>query len=328
MPASSPGEFKPPPTIFDPATCDRKGLCPVTQIHNQAGPFESHSLYLEVHGSGPEKVVFIMGLNSSSAGWLPQVDYFGRKPEYSILVFDNRGVGNSGSPRGPYTTSGMADDVVTLLDYIGWKEKHQIHVVGVSLGGMIAQELATKIPERIASLSLIVTKPGRRRLVELPPYVGLKNLTRTMMIREPEKRIPYVLEMLFPQEWLDAKNPDDPEGRTNREIQTEAYKRRVAVTRPQSFIAGISQMAAATTHHVSPERLRTIASTIPKVLIVTGDSDHLIDPENSHFIAKHMPSAEFVVREGSGHGLTMQSKQWFNELLERTFKEGRERAQE
>lgn len=61
MPASSPGEFKSPPTIFDPATCNRKGLCPVTQIHNQAGPFESHTLYFEVHGSGPEKVVFIMG---------------------------------------------------------------------------------------------------------------------------------------------------------------------------------------------------------------------------------------------------------------------------
>lgn len=107
----------------------------------------------------------------------------------------------------------------------------------------MCSELATKIPERIASLSLIVTKPGRRRLVELPPvssylfymrlrhiltsscqYTGLKNLTRTMMIREPEKRIPYVLEMLFPQEWLDAKNPDDPEGRTNREIQTEVCR--------------------------------------------------------------------------------------------------------
>ena len=51
-----------PPTIFDPATCTRKGLCPVTQIRKQGGdPFESHSLYYEIHGSGPEKVVFIMG---------------------------------------------------------------------------------------------------------------------------------------------------------------------------------------------------------------------------------------------------------------------------
>ncbi|KAI0747963.1 alpha/beta-hydrolase [Daedaleopsis nitida] len=324
--AASSDTFKAPPTIFDPTTCTRKGLCPVTEIRNKGDPLESHSLYYEVHGSGPEKVVFIMGLNSSSAGWLPQVDYFGRKPEYSVLVFDNRGVGNSGAPRGPYTTSGMADDVITLLDFVGWSAKHQIHVVGVSLGGMIAQELATKISERIVSLSLIVTKPGRRRLVELPSYIGIKNLVRTMMIKEPEQRIPLVLEMLFPQEWLDAKDPEDPEGRTNREIETASYRKRVAFTRPQSFVAGISQMAAAMTHHVSPERLRRISSTIPKVLIVTGDSDYLVDPANSHLIKEHMPEAELVVREGAAHGLTMQCKQWINDLLEKTFKEGRERV--
>ncbi|TFK81695.1 alpha/beta-hydrolase [Polyporus arcularius HHB13444] len=327
MPTASPADFKEPRTIFNPATCTRKGLCPVTEIHHQVGdPLESHSLYYEVHGSGPEKVVFIMGLNSSSAAWLPQVDYFGSKPEYSVLVFDNRGVGNSGAPRGPYTTSGMADDVVTLLDYIGWKEKRQIHVVGVSLGGMIAQEVASKIPERIVSLSLIVTKAGRRRLVELPSYIGLKNLMRTMMIKEPEKKIPYVLEMLYPKEWLDAKAPSDPEGRTNREIETLAYKKRIEVTRPQTFLGAISQMAAAMTHHVSPDRLRKISSAIPKVIIVTGDTDNLIDPSNSHFLKEHMPEAELVVKTGVAHGLTIQEKQWFNELLERTFKEGRERA--
>lgn len=123
MPAASSDDFKMPPTIFDPTTCARKGLCPVTQIRNQAEPLESHSLYYEIHGSGPEKVVFIMGcvhlslfprisrvkeglccrLNTTSASWLPQVDYFGRKSEYSVIVFDNRGVGNSDTPRGPYT---------------------------------------------------------------------------------------------------------------------------------------------------------------------------------------------------------------------------------
>ena len=61
IPAASSSDFKAPPTIFDPATCTRKGLCPVTQIRNQEDLLESHSLYFEVHGSGPEKVVFIMG---------------------------------------------------------------------------------------------------------------------------------------------------------------------------------------------------------------------------------------------------------------------------
>ena len=91
-------------TIFDPETCIRKGLCPVTSIRGQSGdPLESHSLYFEQHGSGPEKLVFIMGLNSTSFSWEEQVEHFGRSGQYSVLVFDNRGVGNSGTPRGPYS---------------------------------------------------------------------------------------------------------------------------------------------------------------------------------------------------------------------------------
>ncbi|KAI0637129.1 alpha/beta-hydrolase [Trametes polyzona] len=326
MPADASSDFKPPPTIFDPATCVRKGLCPVTQIRHKGDPLESHSLYYEVHGSGPEKVVFIMGLNSSSAGWVSQVEHFGRKPEYSVLVFDNRGVGNSGTPRGPYSTGGMAQDVVTLLDFVGWKEPRQIHVVGISLGGMIAQELASKIPERIVSLTLVVTKPGGRKYLELPPLAGLKGIAKTMVITKPEKKIPIVLEMIFPKDWLDRKSETDPQGRTNREVETEAYHKRIEVTRPQTFFGAISQMAAALGHHVPPDRLRKISSSIPKVAIVTGDSDNLVDPSNSQLLKKHMPEAELIVREGAGHGINLQYKAWFNELLERVFKEGREKA--
>ncbi|OSD01674.1 alpha/beta-hydrolase [Trametes coccinea BRFM310] len=328
MPSVSPSEYQLPPTIFDPATCVRKGLCPVTQIRNQDEHLESHSLYFELHGTGPGKVVFIMGLNSSSASWLPQVKHFARKPEYSVLVFDNRGVGNSGTPRGPYTTSGMASDVVVLLDYVGWKEPRQIHVVGVSLGGMIAQELAKKIPERIVSLTLVVTKPGRRQWFELAPLAGIKGLAKSMMISDPEQKIPIVLNMLFPKEWLDSKREGDPEGRTNWELEFEAYRERIRFTRPQSFLGSISQMAAAITHYVSPDELRKISSSIPKVTIVTGDTDNLIDPRNSHILKEHMPEAELIVRQGAGHAVAIQYKEWFNELLERVFKEGREKAQQ
>ena len=117
------------PTAFDARTCVRRSLCPVTKLRPQ-GPnlFERHSLYFEQHGKGKHKIVFIMGLNSSSFSWEPQVRYFGasgfkeerdREREggardvpgddvdkdggYTILVFDNRGVGNSTCPRGPYT---------------------------------------------------------------------------------------------------------------------------------------------------------------------------------------------------------------------------------
>ncbi|KAI0646898.1 alpha/beta-hydrolase [Trametes meyenii] len=326
MPAASDSDYQPPPTIFDSATCTRKGLCPVTQIRNKGDPLESHSLYFEVHGSGPEKIVFIMGLNSSSSGWLPQVEHFGRNLEYSLLVFDNRGVGNSSGPRGPYTTSGMADDVITLLDFVGWKDPRQVHVVGVSLGGMIAQQLASKVPERVASLTLVVTKPGGRRFLELPSYAGVKGIAKSLFTTKPEKKIPIVLEMIFPKEWLNSKSETDPQGRTNKEVETESYQKRMKVTRPQSFLAAISQMSAALTHNVPQDQLRKISSSIPKVTIVTGDTDNLVDPSNSQLLKESMPEAELIVRKGAGHGITMQYSVWFNDLLERAFKEGREKA--
>ena len=126
------------PSAFSTLTCLQRGLCPVSSLRDSQKPefLESHSLYYEVHGSpataaaiaphsgGDEvkdnvspkklknKMVFIMGLNSSCFSWGPQVRWFGggvprvagdEEEEYTALVFDNRGVGNSGYPWGPYT---------------------------------------------------------------------------------------------------------------------------------------------------------------------------------------------------------------------------------
>ncbi|TFY80065.1 hypothetical protein EWM64_g3942 [Hericium alpestre] len=316
------------PTIFDPVSLTRKGLCPVTKIRHQEEPLESHSLYFEQHGTGPEKVVFIMGLNSSSFSWAPQVAHFGRDPQYSILVFDNRGVGNSGTPRGPYSTSGMAEDVVALLDYIGWTNERDLHVVGISLGGMIAQELAAHIPERIVSLTLAVTTPGGYPWNNTPPLKGTLSLARLTFTADVEKKLPTVLEMVMPTPWLHAKAENDPEGRTNFEIQKEHYRRRILSTRPQKLIGTFSQMYAALGHYVSPERLARISSSIPKVLILTGDEDNLVRTSNSHYLKANMPEAELVVWEQTGHALHIQRQEMFNKLLERVFAEGREKSQQ
>lgn len=144
-------------TIFNSGSCVRRGLCPVTDIRNPDNALLDHSLYFEVHGTGPEKLVFIMGLNSSSFSWKEQVAHFSQFPDkYSLVVFDNRGVGNSDAPKGPYTyvarlssfrcnstclpfrTSGMAEDVITLLCFIGW-EHSDVHIV-------CFRQLATTFP--------------------------------------------------------------------------------------------------------------------------------------------------------------------------------------
>jgi homoserine acetyltransferase len=85
-------------------------------------------------------------------------------------------------------------------------------------------------------------------------------------------------------------------------------------------------MCAALTHHVTPARLSLISSVIPKVTIVTGDSDNLMAPSNSAYIKKYMEEAEYLVFEETGHSMHMQRKERYNNLLERVFSEGRERA--
>lgn len=85
----------------------------------------------------------------------------------------------------------------------------------------------------------------------------------------------------------------------------------------------LSQMAAALTHYVSTTRLAKISSSIPKVLIITGDQDHLVRPSNSSYMKKYMPEAELLEWVDTGHAIQVQQMDRFNGTLERVFKEGR-----
>lgn len=95
--------------------------------------------------------------------WERQTKYLAETGKYTVLIFENRGMGLSDAPGGLYSTSQMARDVIDLLDHFGWKDK--VHIDGVSMGGMIALELATTWPERVASLVLTSTTSGG----QIPP---------------------------------------------------------------------------------------------------------------------------------------------------------------
>ena len=120
--ASSSSGGKDGPTVFNPKTLTSRGRVqlPVNTVpwreqglpglSSSSSPKEGakdgskFNLYYELHGRGPRKIVFLMGLNTSCFGWLPQVEYFSKRPEeYSLLVLDNRGYGNSDAPAGRYS---------------------------------------------------------------------------------------------------------------------------------------------------------------------------------------------------------------------------------
>ncbi|MDD5762816.1 MAG: alpha/beta hydrolase, partial [bacterium] len=111
--------------------------------HTEAPGFR---MYYEEHGSG-FPLLMINGLGSDHLEWLHQVPAF--EARFRVIVFDNRGTGKSGVPPGPYTTAQMADDAAALLRFLGIV---QSHVLGVSLGGMIAQEVALRHPDLVDGL--------------------------------------------------------------------------------------------------------------------------------------------------------------------------------
>jgi 3-oxoadipate enol-lactonase len=109
------------------------------------------NLYYEVHGSG-EPVLLIPGLGSDAGTWATFLPVL--KDGYKSILLENRGSARSTKPEGPYTTESMAEDAVALLDHLGIE---QVHLIGKSMGGMIAQIFAARHPERVRSLVLACT---------------------------------------------------------------------------------------------------------------------------------------------------------------------------
>ena len=116
----------------------------------------------ERHGAGPP-LLLIHGLGYARWGWEPVVEPLARS--FDVILFDNRGIGESDAPAGPYTAAQMAGDALQVLDEAGVE---RAHVLGTSLGGMVAQELALAHPERVDKLVLACTTPGGAESFPMP----------------------------------------------------------------------------------------------------------------------------------------------------------------
>ncbi|KAJ1921732.1 hypothetical protein H4219_000465 [Mycoemilia scoparia] len=135
-------------------TCVKKGYLrslytPKLSLSFGLAKEEAVELYYELHGNGPKKIIFIMGMICTSIYWQLQINHFASLPEYQVCIFDNRGTGRSSAFIGSLSISQMAQDTLNLLDHLGWKEN--VHVVGVSMGGMIAQKMCTMTEDTYAT---------------------------------------------------------------------------------------------------------------------------------------------------------------------------------
>jgi 3-oxoadipate enol-lactonase len=218
-------------------------------------------------------VLLVMGLGYGRWGWEPLVGPLAER--YRVVWYDNRGIGDSDKPEGPYTAAQMAEDAAQVLDERGIE---RAHVVGTSLGGMIAQELALAHPERVAKLALLCTTAGGpdafpmpeqtvRLFAEapsLPPEVALRRFVENAVSDRGE-----VLERLYARR---LANPPDPAG-------------------------WLAQAAAGTTFDGSAR----VGEISRETLVLTGDEDNVIDWRNSERLAEQIPDARLEVFPGTGH---------------------------
>lgn len=257
-------------------------------------------LYYEEQGSG-DPLLLIMGLAADSQAWLFQVPEFAQ--HYRTITFDNRGVGRSAKPAGPYTIHEMADDALAVLDHLGVEKAH---VVGVSMGGMIAQELVLRHPDRVRGLVLACTYPEPSADIEAQRTFTVSQLGGSVTASgEVEIDIKAIDPMQFFQQLL-------PQVFNQEFIMKDLGKLMQVFSGALQYgfsLEAILGQVSAVMGHRATDRLHGIAAP---TLVITGDADRLIPPSNSEILAQHIPGAKLVKIPGGSHGFNFETPDVFN----------------
>jgi pimeloyl-ACP methyl ester carboxylesterase len=254
-------------------------------------------IYYEVHGQGPT-LMLISGLSGGTWSWYGQMPAFER--DYQTIVFDNRGAGRSSMPPGPYRVEQLAADALCLLDQL---QVDKAYVMGLSMGGMIAQELALLASGRIRALLLGCTHFGGSERIPPTPDVLIRFLDNGGLTQEQiiDKNLPFFFSRRFR-----TTCPDD--------IEVYRQEQLSAPFQPEHALA--AQLDAIRAFDAC-RRVRNI--TVP-TLVVAGTEDVLVPPENGRLLVDRIPGAELVEISGAGHALHVECRDRLNALAHEFFR--------
>lgn len=244
------------------------------------------NIWWEEHGQG-EPVLAIMGLSFPLEMWHRTTPVI--SSHFRLILLDNRGVGKSDVPRGPYTIPMMARDAVAVLDAAGVRSAH---VVGASMGGMIAQEMALLFPDRVKSLVLGCTwcgglRAARPNLRDFPDFRSYHRLTTGEKIR-------LVVPLIY--------TPSTPASRVDEDVKVRL--------RNFPSARGYSSQLLGTLVWSSWSRLPQIRQPVQ---ILHGELDRLIPVENAHILARRLPNARTCVLPNAGHVFTTDQPELANQ---------------
>lgn len=241
----------------------------------------------EIAGEG-EPLLMIMGFLSDSRMWILQTPAF--SPYYRCVTFDNRGVGRSSSPPGPYEMEQMANDALAVLDDAGID---RAHVLGISMGGAIAQHVALKAPERIRSLTLAATW--------CHPNEWLTRLGEMGRIASEFSREAFARSVLL---WLFT--PRLVIEQPNILLTIE----QMILAEPPPPETFVNQIAAVHAHDTESQLRQITAPT----LVLGARRDFMVPPELAERIHRAIPGSRFELLEG-GHAFSAENSAEFNRVI-------------
>jgi pimeloyl-ACP methyl ester carboxylesterase len=247
-------------------------------------------MYYVEAGQG-EPLVLVMGLGADHLAWGFQFPVFAER--YRVIAFDNRGAGQTEAPDHPYTTRMMADDTAGLMDAVGIE---RAHVLGVSMGGMIAQELALNHADRVRSLQLHCTLGRPDGYLRAQLDVG--RIQRRTLTLEHAMRAGHL--------WLFAPATYDE----RPEFVEMILENALANPFPMSLTGFERQCDAVQTH----DALDRVAAIRCPTLVSVADQDILVPPRFSRALADRIPGAAFRLIEGAGHGYFWERPDVFNAM--------------
>jgi len=256
-------------------------------------------LHVLDQGKG-DPILWLQGLNAPAAAWAVQLAHFSQS--HRSIAPDARGVGQSDAPPGPYTVRQLAQDAVAVLDAA---DVGRTHVVGLSLGGAVAQELALSHPDRVRSLALLATfaaQPPRSRAL-LEAWRALYPVA----IADPRLRKAWELQAYC---WLF----------TDRFWRSEANVRaalRFASSQPAQPADGFVGQVDAALSHDARDRLAQVRAP---TLVIHGALDQLSPKENGEELARLIPGAELLLLPEVGHAVNLEGQRAVNGALRALWK--------
>ena len=257
-------------------------------------------------GSG-DAVLMIMGLGTTRVGWFNQFAFLSK--HYDVTAFDNRGAGETVAG-GSWTMHDMANDAVAIADAMGYD---RFHLLGVSMGGMIAQEVALAVPGRLRTLTLISTSPGGPDSV--PPS---NEYLAAFQLPDPRERVARSIELLFGPRYH-AEHADVVQAAIALSLGEGAggaggFSMFDAEANQSGFVTQLTAVTMWTMTGGTSQRLCEIETP---TLVLHGGSDLLVPLDNGKVIAAGIPGARMRIWDDAGHALIQEHAGEVNEELAR-----------